>query len=508
MDDSRPLHDSQGQGDKGIASFLPALFDDLDGFIEIRVIEDKKGGGLVDRKWFPDRGRLLEDLPELLRLAEERNAAVFYGVLPRSGQGKGKAKDTLPGRVAWADLDFKDYADGEAEARERIKQLPIPPSIIVRSGHGLHLYWLLREATDPKELSELSRGLAGVLGGDHAFDAARLLRLPGTLNRKDPEHPIPVEVEVFEPERAYNPSEIQDALDMLGWDPGRGSGAVAATAPQAVIHEQMSVGVLALLDRHAGLRQIFDGKGKPAVGADGKELDCTSSGYDFSFALDLAKRGITDPSELATAIACRPDGAARGKGPEYIQRTVASALERAQRARGDTNSQPTLDFKVERVRIFLSDKPTFELTVEGVPIRLSSAELKSPKSFSTKFMDALRRVPRLTKPGPWAKIVNGWLEDAETVELGDDASEEAALREGVSQAIEEMSVTEEASDLDRDMKAKTDTGKMGFKANPLLRRLMEQHPELRRDQLCRVLKELGYESGTHRVGGKVVRLWV
>ena len=44
------------------------------------------------------------------------------------------------------DIDFK--AD-EQTARERITNGPMPPTAVVESGHGLHVYWKLREPIGP-----------------------------------------------------------------------------------------------------------------------------------------------------------------------------------------------------------------------------------------------------------------------------------------------------------------------------------------------------------------------
>ena len=66
------------------------------------------------------------------------------------------------------------------------------PTAIVESGRGWHCYWRLSEPVDPAEAAQLSRLLAELLGGDlAAADAARLLRVPGTLNHKyQPPRPV------------------------------------------------------------------------------------------------------------------------------------------------------------------------------------------------------------------------------------------------------------------------------------------------------------------------------
>jgi hypothetical protein len=79
-------------------TFLAALFPDLPpGLIEVRVIEDKPGGELVDRRWYDSPDELVEDIPRLNELAATRNAGVFLGVLPRRERGKGAKADVLPG---------------------------------------------------------------------------------------------------------------------------------------------------------------------------------------------------------------------------------------------------------------------------------------------------------------------------------------------------------------------------------------------------------------------------
>jgi putative DNA primase/helicase len=98
----------------------------------------------------------------------------------------------IPG--LWADVDFKDVDDDEATILRRVKALPKPPSIIVRSGNGLHLYWKFKEAltvniVDGAETIERVEAalklLADLVGGDMLVtQPANLMRLPGSHNSK------------------------------------------------------------------------------------------------------------------------------------------------------------------------------------------------------------------------------------------------------------------------------------------------------------------------------------
>ncbi len=482
-----------------LRQFTKALFPRDEGFIEVRLLEERKGGRLVDRRWYLAASKLLDDLPRLFELAEQRGAGVFFGVLRRQAAVTGRSEDTLSGSVVWVDLDFKDFPEGPAEARRALDQFPIQPSFVVMSGHGLHAYWLLREDADPSELSRASKRLAEVLGGDHAFDAARILRLPGSINRKNGEC-IQTVIETLDPERAYNLSEIEDAADLVG--PGNRS------RPQET-HPNRSIGaldprVLAVLDQSVRIRALFEGRGKTELGADGKRADTTSSGYDFSLALALGRKGVVERDLLINAVWNRPDQAGQAKGRGYVERTVDNALARLDELKSDAL---LTDFEVERVRVFDSNPPIYELTIEGERLCLRSGQLACRRSFRTLFMNALRRIPTLPSEALWPDLVNAWLKDADVVEQPPEASEEPALREAAQDAIENLPEGSERIDLDHGKCLRLPNGEVGFKVVTLLRVLREDFPKLVRAELCRVLRDLGFENEPQTVEGKSTRTW-
>jgi len=69
-----------------------------------------------------------------------------------------------------------------------LKKFPFKPSIIILSGAGAHLYLLLNEPAEKSDIEaveDVNRRIAHALGGDqNATEAARVLRVPGTLNHK------------------------------------------------------------------------------------------------------------------------------------------------------------------------------------------------------------------------------------------------------------------------------------------------------------------------------------
>ena len=189
------------------AEFLTALFGPYygrahSGFIEIRLIAPRR----VKSYFF--RGL------QLLRTRRfhAKNCHTFYGLLPReSRQGK---KDSVRWLLAlWADLDAKDFPEGKEGAWRRLQGFERPASVIVDSGNGLQALWLLMspvEIQDPEMAEGLLRGLARSLGGDPAVsDIARVFRLPGSYNVKDPLSPKLVKVKFFSPSTRYELSDFE-----------------------------------------------------------------------------------------------------------------------------------------------------------------------------------------------------------------------------------------------------------------------------------------------------------
>jgi hypothetical protein len=205
-----------GSGAALTERFLRALWPDPPaGYLLLWV----KGMGGRDKHsyWFPssDLGRLAE-----AAAAHARSRDVYlgcalspadYGVNQRCKAGEAVA---IPG--VWADIDVLDGAHKKtalpptvADAVTLANEMPLSPSLLVYSGHGIQPWWLFKEpwvfAGDndrqagaalvsrwQEHLRVLARRHKWEL--DNVSDLARVLRLPGTVNRKS--EPVPVTVEV------------------------------------------------------------------------------------------------------------------------------------------------------------------------------------------------------------------------------------------------------------------------------------------------------------------------
>jgi hypothetical protein len=102
----------------------------------------------------------------------------------------------------WTDLDVATAAQPDkpyrsvVEAVAVLEALPVRPSLIVHSGNGVHAYWTFAPPTpDRAAIWGFNRALALRLRGDPgATGAAHCMRLAGTLNHKDLDHPSLVSI--------------------------------------------------------------------------------------------------------------------------------------------------------------------------------------------------------------------------------------------------------------------------------------------------------------------------
>ena len=163
---------------------------------------------------------------------------IYFGVGLQNGDlkygGRGKAQDVVAIPGLWMDVDLKRVSSPEDDqvpslddALGLIKSLPWgPPSIIVESGNGFHVYWLFKtpwyfySEDDRKKAMDLSRrfqthiqrlGRQQGWNWDYTGDLSRILRIPGTLNHKDKSNLKPVRLYETSDHR-YDPAELEGFL--------------------------------------------------------------------------------------------------------------------------------------------------------------------------------------------------------------------------------------------------------------------------------------------------------
>lgn len=145
-------------------------------------------------------GAALQDQDKALAIARRENPSAEL----RTVRGSSASSVAIPG--LWADVDVlslvhkhKNLPPDVPTALSLLEAIPAQPTMIVNSGHGLHVYWLFREpcmfASDEDRtraasllarLQSALRAAATKRGWrlDATADLARVLRLPGTYNHK------------------------------------------------------------------------------------------------------------------------------------------------------------------------------------------------------------------------------------------------------------------------------------------------------------------------------------
>jgi hypothetical protein len=105
-----------------------------------------KLGGLIDVRAFPKAREIFsKDIAEIKEfISANIDQNICCGIASRRGpDGSKKGCGEIPG--LWVDIDFKDLPNGHEDALALIEKFPLKPSLVVWSGHGLHLYWLFHE---------------------------------------------------------------------------------------------------------------------------------------------------------------------------------------------------------------------------------------------------------------------------------------------------------------------------------------------------------------------------
>lgn len=180
-------------------AFLRHLFKPYsDGFIEIRPLSKVK----------PHANRTTYRLPHCLKGEEGqaltqhimslaiRGYDVYVGVCPRvapEGPGRKLGKDSIEQvGFVWIDLDAK--VPGSSQ------ELLDSCDIVVSTGNGWHGYKMLAKTltvTNQRDRTAVEGRMRGwansiLTGTDNVQNVDRILRVPGTLNHKDPDNPKPV----------------------------------------------------------------------------------------------------------------------------------------------------------------------------------------------------------------------------------------------------------------------------------------------------------------------------
>jgi hypothetical protein len=424
-------------------------------------------------KWFRDVG-------EAVVFAESLSDHNLYVGVGLSNKDYGATQRCLSNEVGgivgiWADIDLKSDAHPKAALPSTVEEalgiLPseFPPSFLISTGNGLHAWWLFREplifendderreaATLVNRWQTLLRLNAAARGWafDRLADLARVLRVPGTSNCKDPQNLKPVSIRTH-CDRRYNPSDFTEFLDDSGVPDEVEQERAAKVWTSEVAGQGLSADPSAAIPDELLNRYLdSDPRFKSTWLRQRKDLqDQSQSGYDMALANFGFDVGLTEQQVVDLIIHHRRIHGQRPRTRlEYFQRTISKAFKRneggvapvsSQEARieADVPSLPprpdsvaakallceriskAIGVRVLRIVKIDGQDPTYRLELENGKISFPSVDkLVGQQSFRMKIASAVEHLfPKI--PGKtWERVAQAMFH-AVTVEDGGDEAD-------------------------------------------------------------------------------------
>ncbi|GAJ24999.1 unnamed protein product, partial [marine sediment metagenome] len=166
--------------------------------------------------------------------------------------------------------------------------------------------FIVRDQEEKETIKGYIKGLSKVLGGDSTFDLARVLRVPGTINLKEPKNPLPVKLSEFYPNRKITLKDLEPYKVKVE------EATKSNVAPGKVPDKFRS-----LVETNAKIKATWEGKRKDLK-------DKSRSGYDMSLANLLVFQGFSD-NEIAGILRQSPTGRGKGATINYLNRLIGEA---------------------------------------------------------------------------------------------------------------------------------------------------------------------------------------
>lgn len=440
----------------------------------------------------------------------------------------------------WLDLDFADpgahqkgnLPPSPADALRLLGALEQRPTMVVNSGHGFHAWWLFKEPwtletpQERQEAASLVRRLQGAVRVaaqergwtvDATADLARVLRVPGTVNAKDPDNPRPCEFHSLAEDRRYNPMDFDD----LPPDPGPAKakaekGAVVETA--GGLRLSLDAREPRRLPNLLAVDPTFLATWNRTRRFDGG--DNSQSSFDMALANICVAADFADQEIADTIIAHRvlhnqfPEKALR---KDYIARTIIRArqdkAERESKA-GLSDARPLmgspyetpehrdslrdnlstrLGIKIIKIIRWLGSPSTYQLDTDRGSVHLGTIEHLITQSRFIMHVAEVTGVIIQLKKGEWGPIAQDLRNLAEDDLASPNATDEGKIVDWVSRYLEAhppraMEEAERESPI-------TDGGAIFIRLSPLRSWVFRGDMEnVTTKELGRLLRLIGAES--------------
>ena len=164
------------------------LFSRCNGFIELRAFPSTKRIFIsLGTDWLT----IKKQVDKFCQKHKDQN--IYFGIATRNGKG-GKKENIISIPCVWVEIDYKDIS--KEKVQEIIDKFSFKPTIIIKTGGGIHLYFLLerpvdlKRSADARKVNDWIRLELGEGKLDNVGDIPRILRLPDTVNHKYDHKPL------------------------------------------------------------------------------------------------------------------------------------------------------------------------------------------------------------------------------------------------------------------------------------------------------------------------------
>jgi len=406
-----------------------------------------------------------------------RQRDLYVGV-GLSGKDYGSSRRCPSNEVAgivglWADLDLKSDAHKKdalpPTIEDALKILPgqFPPTFVVRTGNGAHAWWLFREplifGTDAERQEVASlvcrwqtllrlNAAAHGWSFDRLSDLARVLRIPGTQNCKDPQNPKPVSIH-SRSDRRYNPSEFAEFLEAHTVPDAEAEERATQDWKEKLNDKPLSINPNAtvpdeLLNRLTAANSRFQ---KTWARHRDDLNDQSQSGYDLALANCGVEAGLSEQQVIDLMIHHRRmHGKPQRTRLDYFERTISKASKRGENPASaievpavELSQQPphtkpdsptarailcdqisqVLGVRVLRIVKVTGKEPTYQMELDNAKVEFSSvAKLVEQRTLRLAIASAADRLIPRVKPKLWEQVAQAML-DALTIEDGGEETD-------------------------------------------------------------------------------------
>lgn len=349
--------------------------------------------------WQKKNSKWYQDIMQAATHIDNFPKDIYYGVglSPKDYGMRRRCKAAnisgIPG--LYVDIDVgvgsKPYPPTMDDATQLVENAELQPTMIICSGHGIHVYWLFKEiwmfdddyerdyaAQLNKRMGFFIKEKAEESGWtiDNVSDLARVLRPIGSMNCKD--KPVPVDVILNSGPRYSDPDSLDKILpipEVYGIEPVEHISAEEINKLQKLIHlKEVAEPPLERLDLLIEIEAEF----KAAwTKVERKGKDNSPSGYHIAMVKTALRAGWTD-QEIANLLIAwnRRHGLDLEKivqRPDYMVRTIERARTWVNKTLADEYSEDLKDISGSKYQESMKDsdkKKAFEVISHHVGFKI------------------------------------------------------------------------------------------------------------------------------------------